>query len=117
MITHGIDYSGASIGVGSAKAGMEQPVLHWTPSIAPSGLAFYTADKFPAWRGNLFAGSLKNQMLVRLQLDGERVVHQERLLTSLGQRIRDVRQGNDGFLYVLTDDSRGKLLRLEPVSQ
>ena len=115
VITHGVDYSGARIGIGSEKTGMEQPVLHWTPSIAPSGLAFYDAQRFPAWRGNLFAGSLKNKMLVRLELDGDKVVHQERLLTSLGQRIRDVRQGPDGFLYVLTDEAAGRLLRLEPV--
>ena len=114
VITHGIDYSGARIGIGSEKAGMEQPVLHWTPSIAPSGLAFYDADRFPAWRGNLFAGSLKNEMLVRVELEGDRPVRQERLLTSLGERIRDVRQGPDGFLYLLTDESRGRLLRLEP---
>jgi len=93
---------------------MEQPVLHWTPSIAPSGLAFYNADKFPGWRGNLFAGSLKNQMLVRLELQGDRVVRQEQLLVTLGQRIRDVRQGLDGNLYVLTDDRAGRLMRLEP---
>ena len=114
VITHGVDYSGARIGIGSEKAGMEQPVLHWTPSIAPSGLAFYDADKFPQWRGNLFAGSLKNRMLVRLELRGDQVVHQEQLLGELGERIRDVRQGPDGNLYVLTDDRSGRLLRLEP---
>jgi glucose/arabinose dehydrogenase len=116
VITHGIDYSGAKIGIGSEKEGMEQPVLHWTPSIAPSGLAFYDADRFAAWRGNLFAGSLKNQMLVRLELQGNRVVHQERLLVDLGERIRDVRQAPDGYLYLLTDNPKGRLLRLEPAN-
>ncbi len=113
VITHGVDYSGAAIGVGSEKAGMEQPVLHWTPSIAPSGMAFYQADRFPGWQGNLFVGSLKNRMLVRLELQGDRVVHQERL-TAIGARVRDVRQGPDGLLYILTDDAAGRLLRLEP---
>jgi glucose/arabinose dehydrogenase len=117
VITHGVDYSGAPIGIGSEKPGMEQPVLHWTPSIAPSGLAFYQGERFPGWRGNLFAGSLKDRMLVRLELSGDRVVHQERLLTGLRQRIRDVRQGPDGNLYVLTDDAAGQLLRIEPAAQ
>src|SRR5690606_25172802 len=93
VITHGVDYSGAKIGIGSEKEGMEQPVLDWTPSIAPSGLAFYRGDRFPGWRGNLLAGALKDRMLVRITLDGERVVAQERLLTQLGERIRDVRVG------------------------
>ncbi len=114
VITHGVDYSGAKIGVGSAKEGMEQPVLHWTPSIAPSGLAFYQGDRFPGWRGSLFSGALKDRMLVRMVLDGERVVRQERLLADLGERIRDVRVGPDGLVYLLTDDAEGRLLRLEP---
>ncbi len=113
MITHGVDYSGEQIGEGiTEKAGLEQPRWHWTPSIAPSGLAFYTSDRFPAWRGNLFAGSLKFGVLSRLTLDGERVVAEERLLEGLGQRIRDVRQGPDGALYLLTDESDGSLLRV-----
>ena len=114
VITHGVDYSGAKIGVGSEKAGLEQPVLHWTPSIAPSGLAFYDGDRFPAWRGNLFSGSLKNRMLLRLEVQGDRVVAQERLLESFGERIRDVRAGPDGLIYLLTDNPQGRLLRLEP---
>ena len=114
LITHGVDYSGAPIGSGSERAGLEQPVLHWTPSIAPSGLAFYDADRFSGWRGNLFSGSLKNRTLVRLELQGDRVVHQEEMLTSLRQRIRDVRQGPDGNLYVLTDERSGRLIRIEP---
>ncbi|MGE0798397.1 MAG: PQQ-dependent sugar dehydrogenase [Lautropia sp.] len=114
VITHGVDYSGAPIGIGTAAPGLEQPLLHWTPSIAPSGMAFYTSARIAPWRGNLFVGSLKNRRLVRLELDGERVVHQESLLTSIGRRIRDVRQGPDGALYLLTDEPAGMLLRIEP---
>ena len=113
VITYGVDYDGSRIGDTHAP-GMEQPITYWTPSIAPSGLAFYTGDRFPRWRGNLFMGALAGRDLYRLVLDGERVVAQERLLTALGQRIRDVRQGPDGLLYVLTDEDQGRLLRLEP---
>ncbi|MEO7405347.1 MAG: PQQ-dependent sugar dehydrogenase [Burkholderiales bacterium] len=113
VITHGIDYSGLPIGEGRAKAGMEQPIYFWDPSIAPSGMAFYTGDVFPEWRGNLFVGALRGQLLARLELDGNKVVREERILRDLGERIRDVRSGPDGFLYLLTDDSRGKLIRLE----
>jgi aldose sugar dehydrogenase len=84
------------------------------PSIAPSGMAFYTGDKFPKWRGNLFVGALRDQMLVRLQLDGEKVVKEERLMRGVIGRIRDVRAGPDGFLYLLTDANNGALYRLEP---
>ncbi|MCZ6592066.1 MAG: PQQ-dependent sugar dehydrogenase [Alphaproteobacteria bacterium] len=116
VITYGRSYAGFSIGEGSKKPGMAQPILHWTPSIAPSGMAFYTGDKFPAWRGNLFVGSLKFRHLVRLELDGERVVSQERLLEGAFGRVRDVRQGPDGLLYLLTDENEGALIRLEPAS-
>ncbi len=116
VITYGRSYSGFSIGEGSSKPGMEQPLLHWTPSIAPSGMAFYTGDKYPGWRGNLFVGSLKFRHLVRLELDGERVVAQERLLENAFGRVRDVRQGPDGLLYILTDQRDGALIRLEPVA-
>ena len=116
VITHGRNYvTGTKIGEGTAKPGMAQPLLQWTPSIAPSGMAFYTGDRFPAWRGNLFVGALKFQMLVRLQLDGERVVHEERLLEGVVGRIRDVRNGPDGLLYLLTDSPQGRIVRLEPV--
>lgn len=115
VITYGVNYViGTRIGVGSARAGLEQPVHQWTPSIAPSGMAFYTGERFPGWRGNLFVGALKYQMLVRLELDGERVVHEERLLVGREGRIRDVRAGPDGFIYLLSDAPDGKLLRLEP---
>jgi len=113
VITYGLDYSGARIGEGTAKPGMEQPIHYWDPSIAPSGLTFYAGDRFPAWRGNLFVGSLKFAQLVRLELRGDRVVDEERLLQGLGERIRDVRQGPDGFLYLLTDESNGRVLRVE----
>ena len=117
IITYGRDYSGAKIGEGTAKPGLEQPIYYWDPSIAPSGMAFYTADRFPAWRGNLFVGSLKFALLVRLELDGTKITHEERLLEDLSERIRDVRQGPDGLLYLLTDNPDGRILRLEPGAQ
>ncbi|MFO7189569.1 MAG: PQQ-dependent sugar dehydrogenase [Pseudomonadota bacterium] len=115
VITYGVNYvTGTKIGEGTHKPGMEQPVHQWTPSIAPSGMAFYTGDKFPNWRGSLFVGALKYQLVARLELDGEKVVREERLLEREFGRIRDVRMGPDGLLYLLTDDSDGKALRLEP---
>lgn len=117
VITHGIDYSGAKIGIGTAAPGMEQPLLHWTPSIAPSGMAFYSGSKIPAWSGNLFAGSLKFGTLHRVVLDGTRVLRQEQMLKEIGDNIRDVRDGPDGFLYIATDSPRGRILRLEPADQ
>lgn len=114
VITYGRDYSGAKIGEGTAKRGMEQPVYYWDPSIAPSGAAFYTGTLFPAWRGNLLVGALAAQQLSRLVLNGESVVAEERLLVDLGARIRDVRVGPDGAVWVLTDHKDGQLLRLVP---
>jgi glucose/arabinose dehydrogenase len=114
VITYGVDYSGAKLGEGTAKAGMEQPLFYWDPSIAPSGAAFYTGERWPGWRNSLFVGGLAGQMLVRLSTSGESVTGEERLLTNLGERIRDVRQGPDGFLYLLADDSDGKVLRVRP---
>jgi aldose sugar dehydrogenase len=93
---------------------MEQPVWYWVPSIAPSGMAFMTGDLFPAWRGNLLVGALAGQALVRLELDGEKVVKEERLLRELRERIRDVRAGPDGALWLVTDNSAGRLLRVSP---
>lgn len=114
-ITYGIDYSGAIISDKTEMPGMEQPVLFWKPSIAPSGMAFYEGDKFPNWQGDLFVGALAQTHLRRVRLDGAKVVEQEELLTDLGERIRDVRTGPDGHLYVVTDDpSNGRVLRLEP---
>ena len=113
IISYGRDYSGAKIGEGTAKPGLEQPIYYWDPSIAPSGMAFYNADRFPAWRGDLFVGSLKFALLVRLELDGTKITHEERLLEDLSERIRDVRQGPDGLLYLLTDNPDGRILRIE----
>jgi aldose sugar dehydrogenase len=112
IITYGRDYSGLAIGEGTAKQGMEQPIHYWDPSIAPSGMAFYTGDLIPAWKGSLFIGALAGMMLVRLSLDGDKVTGEERLLEDLGQRIRDVRQGPDGALYIVTDSDEGQVLRL-----
>ena len=118
VITYGVNYGlGTKIGEGTHKPGMEQPLHYWVPSIAPSGMAFYTGDRFPRWRGNLFVGALRDQMLVRLELDGEKVVREERLLKNALGRIRDVRDGPDGFLYLLTDEGRGVLARLEPAGR
>lgn len=116
VITHGVAYSGLKMGEGTHKPGMEQPVHFWDPSIAPSGMAFYTGNAFPGWRGDLLVGALKFQLLVRLELDGQRVVHEERLLEERLGRIRDVRQGPDGLIYLLTDSEDGVLARLSPVS-
>jgi aldose sugar dehydrogenase len=116
VISYGRQYtSGKLVGSGlTAKPGMEQPLYFWFPDVAPSGLMFYTGDRFPEWKGNLFVGSLKEHSLIRLVLDGDKVVGEERLLTDRNQRIRDVRQGPDGAIYVLTSD--GSLLRLVPRS-
>jgi len=117
VITYGRNYgTGTKIGEGTHKAGMTQPTFQWTPSIAPSGMAVYHGDKFPEWKGNLFVGALKYQLLVRLEVQGERIVHEERLLAGVVGRIRDVRSGPDGFLYLLTDESDGAVVRLEPVN-
>jgi glucose/arabinose dehydrogenase len=116
VITYGENYGGGRIGAGiTRRDGMEQPVQYWVPSIAPSGLVFLGSDRYgAAWKGSLFTGSLKFRQLVRLQLEGGRVVKEERLLGDLNQRIRDVREGPDGLLYLLTDDSNGQLIRLRP---
>ncbi len=114
VITYGRDYSGAKIGIGTEKAGMEQPAYYWDPSIAPSGAAFYTGDLVPEWKGNLFVGALAGQALHRLVLEGEKVVGEEVLLADQGKRIRDVRQGPDGALYLLTDEENGEVLRVGP---
>ncbi len=114
VITYGVEYTGGRIGEGTRKEGMEQPIFYWDPSIAPSGAAFVTSAAFGPWNGNLLVGALAGQALVRLELDGERVTREERLLTGLGARIRDVRQGPDGFVYLLTDADDGRLLRLRP---
>jgi glucose/arabinose dehydrogenase len=115
VITYGEDYSGEPIGAGiTQKAGMEQPVYYWDPVIAPSGMAFYDANLFPAWKGSLFVGGLKSEHLARLTLKGDRVVGEEWLLGDLGERIRDVVVGPDGAVYVLTDNPKGRVLQLAP---
>lgn len=114
VITHGVDYSGLPIGVGREKAGMEQPAFVWTPSIAPSGLAFYQGDAFPEWQGDMLVGALKFELLVRLTMDGQRIVAEERMLEGELGRIRDVRVGPDGLVYILNDEDEGGVYRLEP---
>jgi glucose/arabinose dehydrogenase len=115
LISWGTHYDGRPVNQGlREREGLEQPSIYWTPSIAPSGLTFYTANLIPAWRGSLFSGALAGQMLVRIELDGDRVVRQERLLTDLGKRFRDVQQGPDGALWLLTDSADGEVLRLGP---
>jgi glucose/arabinose dehydrogenase len=93
---------------------MEQPLKYWVPSIAPSGLTFYDGSLFPQWRGSMFVGALAGKMLVRLSLDGEKVTGEERLLQNLHERIRDVRAGPDGALWLLTDNPEGRILRVTP---
>ena len=114
VITYGVDYSGAKIGEGTAKTGMEQPLYYWDPVIAPSGAVFYTGQAFAGWQGNLFVGSMNPGCLVRLELENGRVRSETRYLGELGERIRDVQQGPDGLLYVLTDSNRGRVLKLAP---
>jgi len=114
VITYGVDYSGARIGVGTAAPGMEQPVYYWDPVIAPSGATFYSGAAFPDWRGDLFVGSLQPGRLVRLRLREGRVTHEERYVIGRGERIRDVTEGPDGFLYLLTDHPKGRIVRLAP---
>ena len=114
IITYGRDYSGLSIGEGSAKEGMEQPVYYWDPVIAPSGMTFYTAEAIPGWQGSILVGSLTPGALVRLVLQDGKVTREERYLGDLGERIRDVQQGPDGFVYVVTDREDGRVLRVRP---
>jgi glucose/arabinose dehydrogenase len=115
VITHGVNYGlGSKIGEGKAKTGLEQPLYVWVPSIAPSGMSFVSGAQFPDWQGDLLIGALREQSLIRLKLDGEKVVHEERLLKGQVGRVRDIRTGPDGLIYLLTDASDGALMRLEP---
>jgi glucose/arabinose dehydrogenase len=114
VITYGIDYSGVKIGEGTAQAGMEQPVYYWDPVIAPSGAIFYTGDAFKDWQGDLLIGSMTPGGLVRLELEGGKVVKETRYLGELRERIRDVQQGADGSIYLITDSAKGRVLRLQP---
>ena len=115
VVAYGEEYSGAPIrGAVTARPGFEQPIYYWDPVIAPSGAQFYTGNAFPAWRGSLFIGALKERRLVRLTLDGNRVTGEEHLLIEREQRVRDVRQGPDGALYVVTDEANGELWKIAP---
>ena len=117
VVSHGVNYSGTPVGTGKKSApGMEDPIHVWTPVIAASGMAFYTGDLIPEWRGSLFNGGLVTNNVVRLELDGTRVTHEERLFDGLGQRIRHVKQGPEGALYLLTDEPDGVILRVAPAS-
>lgn len=115
VVSFGLNYDGTPVGTGKQHhAGVTDPVWHWTPSIAPSGMTFYTGALFPAWKGSLFNGALKFELLSRLELKDGRPVKEERLLKGIGARIRDVRQGPDGALYLLTDENDGRILRITP---
>ncbi len=117
VISYGVHYSGLPIGEGTAKAGMEQPVYYWDPVIAPSGMTFYTGDRFSGWEGSILVGSLTPGLLVRLTLRDGKVSTEERYLGELHQRVRDVRQGPDGFVYLLTDSNDGEVLRVVPAGR
>ena len=114
IITYGCEYvTCAKIGVGTTMAGMEQPIAHWTPAIAPTGMVFLTSDRYPGWKGDLFIGMLQGRALMRIKLDGRKIVEQQRVLTGLMERVRDVRQGPDGWLYILVGREQGRIVRVE----
>jgi glucose/arabinose dehydrogenase len=114
-IAYGIEYRGGPITGGiQQKAGMEQPLYYWDPVIAPSGMTFYTGTLFPAWKGSLFIGGLQSTNLVRLEISGEKVTGEERLLGNVNERMRDVTQGPDGALYILADNAKGRVLKVVP---
>jgi aldose sugar dehydrogenase len=114
-VSFGVNYDGTPVGTGKSEMdGVTNPIWHWTPSIAPSGMAFYTGDLIPNWKGSLLNGALKSELLSRLELKGEKVVKEERLLQNLRERIRDVRQAPDGSVYLLTDNASGRILRIVP---
>lgn len=114
VVSYGRHYSGKKIGEGTHKAGLEQPVHYWDPSIAPSGVAYYGGDVFSAWKGHIFVGALKFELISRLKLEDDKVIYEERLFEGRFGRIRDIREGPDGYLYFLTDESPGQLLRIRP---
>jgi len=118
-ITYGINYNGLDIpeAVSNKAPGMEQPIYYWVPSIAPSGMSFYDINKKSPWYGNLFVGALAGQMLVRLELDGDKIIKEERLLKEFGYRFRDVQTGPDGSLYLITDAADGRLMKVDPPKQ
>lgn len=115
VVSHGVNYDGTPVGTGRKSApGMEPPLATWSPVIAPGGMVFYSGRAFPAWRGNLLISGLRSRALIRLELDGEKVVHEERLLRDIGARIRDVAIGPGGHVYVITDAGDGRILKLSP---
>lgn len=114
VVTFGREYSGLQITDQTRAPGMEDSVIHWVPSIAPSGMAFYNGDKFPAWQGDIFVGALAGQHLRHLTVDGDKITHQSMMLKPMEERIRDVRNGPDGYIYILTDSPEGRLIRIEP---
>jgi len=114
LITYGVDYSGLPIGEGTEKEGLEQPLYYWDPSISPSGLDFYEGSLIPGWEGDLLAGGLSGQVLVRLDVEGDAIIGEERLFEGQLGRVRDVRVGSDGAIYVLTDEDNGRLIRIAP---
>ena len=117
VITYGENYGGGKIGEGTHKEGMEQPIYKWVPSIATAGFIFYTGDKFPQWKNNILLASLREQTLVRLVVDGEKITKEERLLKEdVGQRLRTVVQGPDGLVYLVTDESKSKIYQLSPAN-
>lgn len=117
LVSYGVNYSGTPVGTGEAALpGIVDPIYQWTPVIAPSGMTIYTGDAFPQWQGDLFVGGLRSSALVRLELDGETVVAEERIIDDFNRRIRDVVQGPDGALYLLTDEGNGAILRVGPAS-
>ena len=113
IVTHGVDYDGSRIGEGRSRPDMEEPLRHWEPAVSPSGIGFYDGTAFPAWRGSLFMASLNTPGLIRLSTEGDRITGEERLLWG-ELRFRQVLEGPDGFVYLLTDETRGRILRLEP---
>ncbi|MGB8534267.1 MAG: PQQ-dependent sugar dehydrogenase [Pseudolabrys sp.] len=113
-VSYGVNYDGTPVGSGKATMeGVTDPIWHWTPSIAPSGIAFYTGNLIPGWKGSMLNGALKFELLSRLELKGNKILKEERLLQSMRERIRDVRQGPDGAVYLLTDNASGRILRIE----
>jgi glucose/arabinose dehydrogenase len=115
LVSYGVEYSGKTISESPTAPGIEPPVHYWVPSIATSGMLFYTGDAFPHWRGNVFVGGLRSKLVARLELDGDKVVHEERLLSGVVRdRVRDLEQGPDGLIYLLTDEQNGRVLRIEP---
>ena len=114
LVTWGFDYTGTAMSSRQMAPGFVDPVVVWSPSLAPSGLAYYDGDQFPAWRGDFFAGALGDQTILRLRIKDDKLVHQERLLPELNERIRSVATGPDGFIYAVTDSPRGKILRVRP---